>query len=1193
MKRIGTAMIAIIMTVTVFAQNNYAKKDFGQSAGRQASVVPLSRVGTMQANESVQKCIEFESAPGLHKAPMKAGADYSQPVIPSENVASSAEEWYMRGKNWYFQTAISRMVNVAFDGDDVYIQGLFYGEYDSSREEYWVKATIDNGKLVFPTFTYMGVYNGTPLYFTHLNFTSEMTFISFGAPEATYDDATKTIEFTNDCSVNCGDERAYLMSESGIAALSRLTKDAPDADFCNVGDPIELPYVNDFSTNSRFSEFGIINLNQDDAMWQYRVGTLHYSDNGKPADDWAISPAAYLEKGKTYSLSFDACVSSEKQQRPVTVWMGKQPKAAAMETKIIDHNITASEHLYQTERVANEKIEVSEDGYYHFGIHVQGDANPDLKGYFVRVDNFTLESLDGYPNPVEDLLLIPDANGENKAQLTFTFPTTTRDGSEFPEGTYLTAYLNDKAILQEKPGTVIRPYNIEVNRSGEYTYSVEIQYEQKRSPAVSVTGYIGIDIPNSVENFSVNAVYDGVKFAWSEPGQTGMHGAVVKPEEVVYDIYNVVDLVPGYGYYELQDRIGKDLTGTEWKYDTEVVNSVEQDEYIYGIIARNSAGQTNSVLNTAYYGKPYEMPFCETFTGNSMWSKVYITYGGEIVPKISYTTKASDGDHSALEVYLGGESNFTMQFGRVSLEKAEKPFFICEMYSEIPGSTAQFIAVTPDNEKILLDKADLSLDGYAQYVIDLAPVANQKFIRMFVTVDTPEDGFVYMDNFNITNLTSDDLSIAIEAPASAVTGSSVAVTAIVKNKGLNTATDFKVRIYADDEIVKEFEGDYVATAESQTYTATYKPSVFSEEGIALLKAEVEFAADNNLENNVAEANINITKSKRMPVRNLSGTCDTDGSVVLKWDAPDNPEVEFDDFEDYEYGIYSDGKKLGEWTVRDLDKGYPASWASGSVDWPWEHGETYGCAIVDFDRMNLGNYCKSYSGNQCLMFMCVYRQDPANPDNFSGILADKWLISPELDGDAVELSFFYRAMTSTNGAENIAILYSTTGNNPEDFKTFEDLEIANEEWYEYSTVLPVGTKYFAFHYTSSSSQFCMFLDDITYGVPSNAPTGYNVYVNQQLLSKLNRNTKTYTYDVSDEENLIFSVTADYNGVESSPEFFNLKTVGIENVIGGESEFDIYTIDGICIKDNALNLNGLIPGVYLLRTDKSVHKIIINK
>ncbi|MBQ6307940.1 MAG: choice-of-anchor J domain-containing protein, partial [Bacteroidales bacterium] len=86
-----------------------------------------------------------------------------------------------------------------------------------------------------------------------------------------------------------------------------------------------------------------------------------------------------------------------------------------------------------------------------------------------------------------------------------------------------------------------------------------------------------------------------------------------------------------------------------------------------------------------------------------------------------------------------------------------------------------------------------------------------------------------------------------------------------------------------------------------------------------------------------------------------------------------------------------------------------------------------------------------------------------------------LMSPELNsGDAqVAFEFYYRVYGS--GTEEVYVLYSLTTDDLDEFEMIDAIEATNtDEWLQYQTTLPAGTKYVALYY-ASNYQYYLFVD----------------------------------------------------------------------------------------------------------------------
>lgn len=127
---------------------------------------------------------------------------------------------------------------------------------------------------------------------------------------------------------------------------------------------------------------------------------------------------------------------------------------------------------------------------------------------------------------------------------------------------------------------------------------------------------------------------------------------------------------------------------------------------------------------------------------------------------------------------------------------------------------------------------------------------------------------------------------------------------------------------------------------------------------------------------------------------------------------------------------------------------------------------------------------SHSGEQCMISFCpVEKSVPATTDH--------WLISPELSGDAQDISFYVRELLTKYGSETYEVLASSTDNKaPGSFSIVGSVhEAKSKEWEKVTVTLPAGTKYFAIRHISYDI-FALMIDDVTY-LPKGA-TGSSFY-----------------------------------------------------------------------------------------------------
>lgn len=242
-----------------------------------------------------------------------------------------------------------------------------------------------------------------------------------------------------------------------------------------VGDPMQVPYTQDFDGVSNFDEifFTIIDSNDDTKTWQfYNNSQIRYPyHNSNKADDWAVTPPILLREGHEYSLDFDVILSNPNWgPENMEIMIGKAPSADEL-TESIMENTTYSE-AFKSESLS---FTVSETGVYYIGFHCISAGN---KGY-LALDNINVDYSGEETGPTD----VPAAAADFTASLiedtsdvvlTFTVPTMDAAGGNHPHIDSAEIYCNGELIKKFKypaEGSSLSHTDLDKD-GGEYEYSV-------------------------------------------------------------------------------------------------------------------------------------------------------------------------------------------------------------------------------------------------------------------------------------------------------------------------------------------------------------------------------------------------------------------------------------------------------------------------------------------------------------------------------------------------------------------------------------------------------------------------------------------------------------------------------------------------------------------------------------------------
>ena len=401
---------------------------------------------------------------------------------------------------------------------------------------------------------------------------------------------------------------------------------------------------------------------------------------------------------------------------------------------------------------------------------------------------------------------------------------------------------------------------------------------------------------------------------------------------------------------------------------------------------------------------------------------------------------------------------------------------------------------------------------------------------------------------------ANDLAITVEAAEKVTAGETTKVKATVENVGENAAQGYTVVIKAGDkELLNETVNDALGSFAKNVLEADFATTVFDEAGDVTITAEVVFDADLNNDNNTANTVVTINEPKVAQPENVSAE-ETEDGIVVTWDAPESSTV--DATEDFEEG-------MGGFTAIDADED----------ENNWIHHINAGGGIIP--------------GNSGEGKMVSYSYDNAT---YNALTPDNWLITPKavLDGT---FKFYAKAVDPNYSQEHFAVYVSTESGT--DVATFEQVTeeyVAATDYAEYTVDLSsyAGQEgWVAIRHFNCTDMFALAIDDVTYTMAAQNPTGYNIYLDGELVGTVTEGEE-FTIEDYEAGSHTVAVTATYeNGQESKPVEVQIEITGIMQLTITNEPVDVYTIDGKLVRKNATTLSGL-KGAYVVNGKKFVVK-----
>lgn len=403
--------------------------------------------------------------------------------------------------------------------------------------------------------------------------------------------------------------------EASVTATSNGKTSVPGKSNTIISGKPFSPDVTFAPTESDMQLFTIIDSDNDGFTWYYDSNVYDVSafatdyDPYKPMDDWLILPPVSLNNpDRFYMFSMNSRrFGSYIEEDYFEVRIGTSPNPEAMTSIIIPK--TKPEYFSDWEKWGEyiQLFQIAEAGTYYIGIHCISDENQ----YGVLVRNISI--LDPgisskSPEAVTDAVATAAANGALEAEISFSMPTKTIDGSVIPTDTELTAVINGASTtsVQGKPGAKISASVATVQ--GDNTITITVNAGETNGIQASVNVYTGVHIPDVVTNLTGTLSDDMLSFTltWDAP-TASEDGGYFDPTTVTYQYYTYDET---WGWQKSADL------GTTKTYTFTLPVGTEQDLYRMGIVTCNAAGSGSRVTGiTSVMGTPYTLPMTEEFEG--------------------------------------------------------------------------------------------------------------------------------------------------------------------------------------------------------------------------------------------------------------------------------------------------------------------------------------------------------------------------------------------------------------------------------------------------------------------------------------------------------------------------------------------------------------------------------------------------
>ena len=1021
---------------------------------------------------------------------------------------------------------------------------------------------------------------------TDLTSFTKVEILKDGEPYKTItEDLTPGAELSFDVEIVAGSQNVYTIlpfnaAGQGESAAARVLV-------------LTAPYTNDFGTKSSLEGFTTINNTGSTNNIDLRSNMVRIYPSDLGNDHWLITPPVTLSANMFYDLSFIAKAGGDEGGK-LDVYLGKAADPELLmgdESTAVLKDITLDKANNIFAGLREEYITVTENGQYFLGFHFTREPG-NRSGSEVFLDDLTISSAITGTAPDRGILeVIPAADGSLKAELNFTVPTKSLNGTDLNVNSTQSCsfFINGVQTPANRtfngyPGQKIA-ITVDVEKDLPYIFSARAGWNGRMTYQ---DAFVGINRPSYPDpdkiQLSETMPYGTAVMEWEAP-TTDIEGYPLNPDLLTYDISRLEVAIQTGQPIETPLVTGHKGTSAEFK----VLDADDPQTWACFVIrARNTKGESSSGVITSYLnlGRPYKMPYKESFVkenGNPGISTATFDEAVDGICRWGIMTDGLIGFDSADNdgAFIALESPYTETIGRfytgkINLGNSTSPTLSLMLYNPDAAGT------NPSNNKVefkvysYMDNRWHSLGeprtvaeltggryGWNKVNVDLSDYADN-VVTCALDVYTDNYMFTAVDNLKVSERAANDLAIqSYSLPVSVAPGAQFDAIVNIANDGLQDATPETIEMYVDGELATSVAGTNIEAGKTGQATLTHSfPSVdlATEHTVAI---KVNFAADEEpADNEVVNLKIMTVPADLPAVSNVAGTADDNMFVTLTWDAPETAEdgVVTESFEDWTAGAA--GQK--GWTIYDRDRRNILGFNDGAGNSLIIPGltafEPASWAVIDTEEGPLSaNAYPANTGNKLLMSV--------RPTGDSGY-ADDWMISPELSGKAQTVKMFMRNTPGYRAGYEVS--YTDGSMVLNDFQPVDRDAVNDGQWTEYSFDLPEGTKRMAIRNISYCADgFTLMVDDITYEAAGSASAqllGYNIYQEAEVIAQ----TETAAYKsptALPEGTYTYGITARYSNGESP-------MTAVDVTVSAKSGISTATAEGVHVfgSEGCINILG---------------------
>lgn len=970
------------------------------------------------------------------------------------------------------------------------------------------------------------------------------------------------------------------------------------SNYVSYGAPITPPFANGFESEADLAYFKVIDADNDGITWGIEEPGMFNDNDGYARilrgeekhsfNDWLVSPALHVKANHQYKISFRLSGRYKYYEEQFEVKYGTAPTPEAMTKTLMSQTMIKRSDF----EAVTLTLDADKDETIYLGFHALS-VKPEAMG--VKIDDVVMTAgVDFFaPDQVTGLEAEADPQGALSTQITFTAPTKRLNGETLDKITGFQLRRTGQVVAEipAAPGSKVT-FTDNTATNGINVYSVAAVNDKGASfYCTPVAIYVGEDAPVTPVKKNTETRDNSIRFNWEAPAR-GRLGGYLNPEKITYTLAESdgADFKPTY------TPVGETTGKTFFDYAVNPNDGAEQTVKTLFVKAKNSYGESSYVPLPSYIqGKPYEIPFFASVKNYKFYGILWSSWG---TGKSDFELSTNSVDNDGGSFYIVSKNKEDIAYlgsGKIRLGGVDAPKLMFH-HKAAEGSNAKITVEveTPDGVSHVagvIDYANLEADQWHASGIDLSPWANEPFITFDFAVQAEAYKDLYIDRLFIRDKQTDDLNAEIEAPETVLKGGKAKVSVRVNNFGENAANNYKVKLYANDELVETKKmTETLGAYEFTDVVFDFQSNKLDQNEAVELKAEVEYAYDLNEDDNVVSTNVKYLTSEKPKPESAEAVLTEEG-VSLTW-TPVSTDTETKT-ESFENATSWSQDNFGDFTSEAVNAG-----TTGGVFEKYKfpnQGSNYGFMLFDpangwltETQLEQVPDFKAHNGDKYLA--ALYRVNGEGYD----VSQNNWLYSPALSGDEQEITFWVKNYNDgqTIHEENFSVLYSTTDDKRESFvKLGETYSITSGAWEQIKVELPAGTKYFAINHNTPTwnNPFIFMIDDITYSCGAGKVKGYNIYRDGQLIGNVEANVRSFIDKqiLQDADKHLYGVTAVY-AVEESEATLTHTVTGINGLTLGGSAFDVYSPDGIRVAKGVKNLKSLKKGVYIVNGQKVVVK-----